>query len=152
MEPNEHYVIQIEDLEVRIPFRRIDAYTLNISVPKAIPATSFLAGSEYTVNIPQEQFFNDILQQIPPSLNGKFIEVAFESLFTVIFNHLQKFGNLQPRDLDIYIAENLMLYNGIREASNNGSFGQEQKEALFATFYSKILDLLPPAVQDEFYN
>ncbi len=150
IESYEHYVLQIKDLEVRIPIVRVDAETINIPIPKPLGKHLFFSGGQYTMNISQAEFFVDIQLQIPETLDGKFILVAFDSLYTVVLHHLRLNGRLLPRDLDVYVAENILLFSAIREATTYESFSSAEKEKVFSTLYEKIVGLLPSELQQNF--
>lgn len=147
----EEITIKMPGLEFPIRILRVDSHTINIPIPKAIPKNSFLSGSEeYRMNILETEFFEDLGHQIPPSLNGDLMDIAFESLFTVISHHIRRHGRLLPQDLDTYIAENILLFSGISTATNKGKLERKHAEDIFITFYNGIVQILPDGLKTPF--
>jgi len=129
----------------------VDDFTYNFQIARLIPKENFLSGSEYTMNISKQEFIDDINSQIPKSLeaaspnhlDGELEAVAFESLFTVVQRHINKFGRILPTDLDTYIGQNILLFNAILQAQGKQMLDTGKQEERFSKFNYLILGILP---------
>ena len=142
--------LEVVGLKVKLPAMRVNETTLNYIVPRAMPQEMNMKYGDYTLNTSMIEFMDDVLFQVPSSLEGSNEDIAFESLYQVVVRHIQRYGRILPVDLDSYIAQNILLFNSILVAQHKTALTEAEQEERFSKFNYLVFGILPQPLKDAY--
>jgi hypothetical protein len=123
-------------------------YTFNYPIPRPLPESNSLYGSGYTMNISQQEFYDDLKLMLPDSFIGDIRTLGLEPLIQRVAKHIQQFKRILPNDIDAYIGLNILLYDNINFALNKKRFEKNEKESIFIQSFQLLHEFIPQMIKD----
>jgi hypothetical protein len=136
----EYSIVKLNHLgkEIEIKVTNFDMYTFNYPIPRPLPESNSLYGSGYTMNISQQEFYDDLKLMLPDSFIGDIRTLGLEPLIQRIL----------PNDIDAYIGLNILLYDNINFALNKKRFEKNEKESIFIQSFQLLHEFIPQMIKD----
>lgn len=146
----EYTIIKINHLgrEIEIKVNNFDTNTFNYPIPRPIPQGNLLHNSDYTMNISQTEFYEDIHFMLPDTFVGDIRTLGLDPLIQRVAKHIQQFKRILPNDLDAYIGLNILLYDSINFILNKRRFEKSEKELIFIKSYELLQEFIPHMIKD----
>lgn len=111
-------------------------------VPIYKPTTDTILGFSSVVS--EEEFIADIKKLLPKKIDTTFFDYIIEiALFETIQAHLNKFGRLTDSDMELYVAETILVLTAVASSMKMDMISDDDKEYLFNHLCEKITTSMP---------
>jgi hypothetical protein len=91
---------------------------------------------------PISEFEKDIRSLLPKTLKGDLFLESMKSLYSSIQNHINKYGQLLPSDMDLYIGEFILIASAVTKALNVTVPDEREKYQIFSMVTQQLLNSL----------